>query len=161
MKFKTKVTSDFKPIEAMLRRLRSLESHNVEYGFFTEDQHNSGMSAAELAIILNEGTEDGKIPPRPFFDLQEDNYERKFEVESWWKRDVWQYLCGRGNIKQLLSEFGRIGTVEIHNAMAEPVWEENVEWWAERKEAINQRYTPPLFFTGELAILSRYKVNKG
>lgn len=131
-KIKSEVKSDTKKIDGLFNRLTSLDTYEVAYGYFEGEVHNeSGLDIAYLAEMLNYGTD--KIIARPFMDLAGDMVERHFEVDSEWKRDIWLYLGGVGNIKTLLAQFGRVGEIYVQASIDTGDWEDNVEWWKQAK----------------------------
>jgi hypothetical protein len=144
----SKVTEDTRELDNMLRRLQSLQTYEVQYGYFAGDTHNeSGLDIAYLAEMLNYGTD--QIIARPFMDLAGDMVDRHFQVSSRWGKDIWQYLTGVGNIKQILKQFGRVGEVSVQASIDTGNWEDNVEWW---KQAKFEKYdeSAPLIASQEL-----------
>ncbi len=144
MKLTATATHDYKAIDMLMRRLQSLNTHEAHYGYFQGDIHeDSGLDIADLAGHLNED--------RPFMYYAEELTARHFEVTSQWKRDIWQYLKGVGNITTLLRQFGRVGEINIQAAIDNGDWTPNVEWWREAKIAMyGNSASIPLIATGEL-----------
>jgi len=131
-KIKSSATSDTRKIDGLMNRLTSLNKYEVEYGYFEGDTHNeSGLDIAHLATMLNYGTDN--IIARPFMDLAGDMVERHFDIDNQWKRDIWRYLGGLGQIKTILSQFGRIGEIYVQASIDTGDWEDNVEWWKQAK----------------------------
>lgn len=152
-KMKTTVESDFKQIDALLKRVGSLTSYEAEYGYFEGEIHeSSGLDISDLAHVLNED--------RPFMDMARDEVQRHFQVDTIWKHQVWQYLAGKGAVTHLLKDFGRIGESYIQSTIANNAdsWP-NVEWWAKAKFEKYQR-SIPLIETGELFDSIKIKVRK-
>lgn len=142
MKFSSSATLDLKQIDAMMRRLQSLDSHHVEYGYFEGDIHqSSGLDIAELAATLNED--------RPFMNLAYQMVDSHFETSKLWKKNIWNYLKGQGTVTQLYKEFGRIGEVYVQASIDTGDWIANEDWWTQAKI---EKYgsTAPLIETGEM-----------
>lgn len=144
MKIVPTATHDYSQIERLMRRLHSIEEHEVQYGYFAGDIHeDSGLDIAELAAYLNED--------RPFMQYAEELTQRHFEITSQWKRDVWDYLKGTGNITTLLRQFGRIGEINVQASIDNGEWLENIDWWREAKIAkYGVQASVPLIASGEL-----------
>jgi hypothetical protein len=143
MNITSSATLDMKQINAMLRRMESLETHEAQYGYFEGDTHlSSGLPMPWLVKTLNED--------RPFMDYAGDMVERHFDSSKMWKNDVWNYLKGTGTVIQLYKSFGRIGETYVQASIdvGAPDWD-NVEWW--RKAKI-EKYgsTAPLIESGEM-----------
>lgn len=135
-------TLDLSQINSMMRRLKEVDSHEAEYGYFRGDTHqSSGLDIAKLAETLEED--------RPFMQYAERLTNDYFNVSSGWKATLWNYLRGQGTINQMYSEFGRIGEKYVQASIDTGPWRDNVEWW---KQAKIDRYgtTAPLIETGEL-----------
>jgi hypothetical protein len=129
---KSTAKSDTRKLDGMFNRLRSLDKYEVAYGYFEGDVHDdSGLDIAHLAEMLNYGTDN--IPARPFMDLAGDMVERHFEIDNQWKRDIWRYLGGLGQIKTILAQFGRVGETYVQASIDVGDWEDNVEWWKQAK----------------------------
>jgi len=158
MKITSKVTSDQKQIASLIRRLQSLESHEIQYGYFQEDTHDSsGMPISELAAILNFGTDD--IPARPFMEAASDSAGRYSQTSNEWKRSIWSYLCGNGNINQVLGKVGVVYNNFIPQAIMFGEWQANgLEWSKYKFETYGS--SQPLVETSELMANSKVKVVK-
>ena len=147
-KISSTTKSDMSQITGLFTRLNSLEKYEVEYGYFEGDIHNeSGLDIAYLAEMLNYGTDD--IIARPFMNFAGDMMDRHFEVDSQWRKELWQYLCGKGQIKTILKQFGRVGEAYVQASIDVGDWAENVEWWKNYKF---QKYgqSAPLLASQEL-----------
>lgn len=158
MKITSKVTSDQKQITSLIRRLQSLESHEIQYGYFQGDIHqSSGLDIAELAELLNFGTDN--ILPRPFMAAANDSAERYSQTSNEWKRHIWSYLCGGGNISQVLGKIGLAYNRFIPQAILFGDWPRNSDEWAAWKF---EKYgsSQPLIETSELMDSSKVKVIK-
>jgi len=142
MNITSSATLDMKQIDAMIRRMHSLESHEVEYGYFEGDIHtSSGLDMAELVSELNKD--------RPFMVYAGDMVERHFDSSKMWKNDVWNYLKGNGTVIQLYKSFGRIGETYVQASIDVGDWLPNEEWW---RQAKIEKYgsTAPLIESGEM-----------
>lgn len=132
LKISSEVKEDRRQLDSFFRRLESLTTHEVQYGYFEGDTHNeSGLDIAYLAEMLNYGTDE--IIARPFMNLAADMVDRHFQVSRRWGKDVWLYLTGTGNIRQLLKQFGRVGEVSVQGSIDTGDWADNVEWWKQAK----------------------------
>lgn len=159
IKVKSTTTSDLSNIDNMMNRLNSIVKYDVEYGYFEGDIHeSSGLEFVDLVTILSEG--DGvHLPPRPFMDLAYDSVERHFAVDGKWKRDVWSYLAGNGNIVSLLKQFGKIGESYVEDSIIFGSWIENAPDWAAYKFS-KYGHSYPLIETTEMLESVKSKVNK-
>lgn len=132
--------------------MKSLESHEVEYGYFEGDIHNS--SGLDMAYLVGKLEED-----RPFMEYAESLTDRHFAIDNRWKRDVWGYLCGTGTIIQLLKSFGKIGEKYVQASIDTGDWLPNAEWWRQAKiETYGS--TSVLIQTGEMYESVKSKVRK-
>ncbi len=133
MSFKSKVKSDTKQFDEMMRRLKRLESYSIEYGYYDEDMHSSGKGMATLAAIHEYG--DGPIPERPFISQADDYLGRWYETSNRWKQDLNDYLKNGGKITSFLKHEGDRGVDAIQTVINRQDFVENVEWWANWKQA--------------------------
>ena len=110
----TTVSSDFKGIAALKRKLRRLEAKKIEWGFLEGQHSEADMTYAALAWMLEMGVrqENGtgwEIPPRPAFrqSIQELRVKGGFERHA--KPYLRAYLSpsGGGNIQPFLDSSGK------------------------------------------------------
>lgn len=156
---KAKVTSDFSSLTRLLKRMESLENHEVEYGYFAGDIHqSSGLPMAELAGLLNDGTE--HIPARPFVDDAILAYDRWFDTSKEWRIDVTSYLTDAGgNIRTLYAKYGRYGVDAIKMKIDVNDYEDNDAAWKQMKLEMYGK-SMPLVETDELYESGKYRVRK-
>jgi hypothetical protein len=157
-KISSTATIDTKEMTKFLDRLRDLNTHEVQYGYFEGDTHqDSGLDIAWLAATLNYGNKN--IPARPFMDLAGDMVDRHFQISKKHGVEIWQYLCGVGTIKTLLKQFGRVGETYVQASIDTGEWVDNVEWWKQIKFEKYQQ-SAPLVASQELYESVKSKVVK-
>lgn len=160
MKVKSKTTSDQTQIKSLLRRLKSLDSHCVEYGYYEEDKHPSGKSMAEVASIQEYGDEETGIPSRPFMTQAQEYSSQLMEIDSKWRGDLWKYLSGNGQIKTFLYKQAEdYGKESIQFVINRQHFEENAPWWRDYKSK-TYGHTDILRATGTLYDNVKFKVKK-
>lgn len=125
MKFSLKTKVDFKKgfkdLEKFKKHLSKLNDENTAVGYTTDQLHlqdgrEEAIDMAYLATILHEGTQDGRIPPRPFLrqTLQQLTSGNKFRFL---RKPFINYLESINNkqysVDQLLLDLGDIIRKEV------------------------------------------------
>jgi hypothetical protein len=155
MKITSQVKCDLKGINNLIRRSSKLDDYHVEFGFFDDKQHSSGMTVAELARTLNYGTDE--IPERPFMQDSINSMNRWMDTSKQWRMDIWNYLKNGGRIDILMKKYGRIGVDTIQAIFYNNNYPENNQLWAAYKQA-TYSLSIPLIETHELYNATEFRV---
>lgn len=156
---KSKVKCEMKELNKFLKRLEQVDKYKVEYGYYPEQTHHSGMSLSEIAEIQEYGDDELNIPPRPFMAQTADYMERKFQSDGKWKQTLWDYLKGKGRITQFYRGIGLQGVDGIQTIINRQDFIDNVEWWTKAKIE-HYGFTQILYETGGLYNDAKVKVVK-
>lgn len=142
-----------------MNRLKALNGLEAEYGYYTEDQHPSGMSMAALAEIQEYG-DDINIVPRPFMAQTDDYVAQRYEVDFSWRNDLWNFLSKGGQAKTFLkNQADTYGIDSIQIVLNRQDFEDNAVRWSAYKER-KYGYTQILWETGALYEGAKSKVVK-
>ena len=156
----SKVKCDMKELERFLKRLQQVDRYSVEYGYYPEQSHHSGMSLAEIAEIQEYGDDEMNIPARPFMQQTTDYMDLQYQSRSNWKQTLWDYLKGKGTITQFYRGIGLQGVDGIQTVINRQDFEDNVEWWSKMKTE-KYGFTQILYETGSLYNNAKVKVVRG
>ncbi len=125
----------------------------VDVGYFEESVYSDGTQIAEVAAANTFGTDDGRIPERPFMQNTLDNNERKYLKIVRDSRD--EVFLGRSDVRKGMVKLGE----EIRDDMVKEITDlrepPNADITEERKGSTN-----PLIDTGQMRDNVKFKVRK-
>jgi hypothetical protein len=156
----SKVKCDMKELERFLKRLQQVDRYSVEYGYYPEQSHHSGMSLAEIAEIQEYGDDEMNIPARPFMQQTTDYMDLQYQSRGNWKQTLWDYLKGKGTITQFYRGIGLQGVDGIQTVINRQDFIDIADWWRQWKEKY-AKHSDILRESGSLYENAKVKVVRG
>ncbi len=150
------ISLDLKPLKAMQKKLKTLETTSVEVGFFPEDQYgpeNENLPVAAVAQMQQLGAD--KYPSRPFFyNTVEDR--RTLAMIAYKMRQLvkTRVLSTGGHIAAGLKEVGEFLAEEVRFSIVDYPGR-NSDAWASVKG-----FNDPLRYTDKMLNSVKVKIKK-
>jgi len=146
-KVKAKITVRDLGWDRIKKGLSQLDDVVVEVGFFDEDN--------ALKAAVNEfGTDDERIPPRPFMSSTLDAFSPEYFREL--GRGLGMVVDGKTTEERVMLRLGQMVRTDIIDAIIAGPWQPNADSTAEAKGSDN-----PLVDTGEMQRALDVRVKKG
>ncbi len=149
------ISLDLKPLKAMQKKLKTLETTSVEVGFFPEDQYgpeNNNLPVAAVALMQERGAME--YPSRPFFTKTVEDRMVWFHLSKALAETVRGFFKDGRTLTVGLKKAGNILKDELEVAIDDYPGSNSISW------ANYKGFNDPLIYTGKMLNSVKVKIKK-